>query len=325
MIEAYYYLAAYTAAKAAGFSPSEACTIARSARCALSADHLGISGLIPALEYLPGDQEAAVSLADPGKLEDPSVAAGLALICSPSGTLAVRTVGWARKRYSGKEASRLQSVGIVLCVLANAQLHQGFTGFSDGTINAAADIKTARPLPREKLRAVLRGVLQGEALETLADMEAYEPSEAPASYLGAAQLSGLDQQPGALYCYQSPWRTNPTVECAGPLRFAKVYLMMRSVLPYVRTGKKSGILSTTEDLIDLACFLAEAPEDEGDFTSMWWRRFSWCEKGPEYAGPTYDKDRQFINEFGGRLTAYRDFALNEHAALGQAMGAAKEG
>ncbi len=323
MIGAYYYLAAYTAAIAAGFSPAHAYTIARSARYALSADQFGISDLSLALEYLPEDRKETAFLADPVKQDNPSMD-GLALVCGPSGTLAGRAVGWARDCQNGREASRLQCTGIVLCALANTRLHQGFTGLSDEAVNTAADIKIAKTVSQKTLRTVLKSLLEGKALESLVEMEAYTPSQAPDSYLGTAQLSGLDRQPGALYSYQSSWRANPTVDCAGPLRFAKVYMTMRSVLPYIRNGKNPGILTGTEDLIDLACFLANAPEDEADFTSMWWQNFGWCNKGPDYCEPDYSKDRQFINDFGRHLTVYRDFVFSEYAKLEQAETTAME-
>lgn len=329
MAEHFYYLAAYTASVAAGLSPGDAAQIARAACCAerltaggASAEKVQSPGVVPALQYPPGDRRSAMAQANPEILSGAGAAlqAALFLVCGPDGSLPGLIADWARAQYrpdSAHPAVR-QSVGIALHALGSAFLHQGFSGVSNEVVNAAASVMTAKPVSPETLQKLLPQCAS-QPLETLFELESYTPEEPPVSFLGCGQLGTLCDSPARIYTYQSPWRSVPTVSCVNPLRFAAAYLQMRDTLPYI-CGKTDDFQvfdasQQSDRLTDLACFFARIPTDSA-LPDAWKRHFSWCRHWPEIpTPPDCGADQVYFNSFSLRLLAFRDSLWDACPAL----------
>lgn len=329
MAEHFYYLAAYTASVAAGLSPGDAAQIARAACCAerltaggASAEKVQSPGVVPALQYPPGDRRSAMAQANPEILSGAGAAlqAALFLVCGPDGSLPGLIADWARAQYrpdSAHPAVR-QSVGIALHALGSAFLHQGFSGVSNEVVNAAASVMTAKPVSPETLQKLLPQCAS-QPLETLFELESYTPEEPPVSFLGCGQLGTLCDSPARIYTYQSPWRSVPTVSCVNPLRFAAAYLQMRDTLPYI-CGKTDDFQvfdasQQSDQLTDLACFFARIPTDSA-LPDAWKRHFSWCRHWPEIpTPPDCGADQVYFNSFSLRLLAFRDSLWDACPAL----------
>ncbi len=307
MIGIFIYLTAYTIAMAVGYTQADAEAIARTVRCAQE-DARDIKELYQALRYLPGEPEAAIAAAAPSQAEDPAAARHIALVCSPSGETMEKIVDWAARSWALGEPGRQQAAGIVLCALANAILHQDFCGLESQSVNGASSIMKAKPMSAKELREVLQGIREGRPLEELAELEPYTP-EPSSSYLGCAQLGGLEEQAGELWTYQSPWKSTPTVTCAGPLRFAQIYLGMRAVLARIRSGETNSILDSAENPVDLAVSFAQAPWEEKAFTQWWWSRYDWCEVQCKFKAPAGSEDMEFLSAYSLCLLDYRDLVL----------------
>ena len=317
MAEYFYYLAAYPASVAAGLSTGDAAQIARAACCAErltaggdSAEKIQSPGIMPALQYLPGDSRGTMAQANPEILSSAGAAvqAALSLVCGPDGSLSGLTADWARAQYRPDAAQTAvrQSVGIALHSLGSAFLHQGFSGVSNEAVNAAAAVMTAKPVSPEELQKLLPQCAS-QPLETLFALEPYIPEEPPVSFLGCEQLGALCDSPARIYTYQSPWRSIPTVSCVNPLRFAAAYLQMREVLPYIcgktDTFQVFDASQQSDQLTDLACFFAQIPTDSA-LPDAWKRHFSWCRHWPEI--PTPPDCGTYLNSFTLRLLAFRD-------------------
>lgn len=170
MISSFYYLAAYTAAVAAGFSLGDSAAIARAARytenCAgLTAPADGGAPEPPlnqllelgVFHYLPGDVEDILPGVNPAFFEGPDAASApmLALVCRPDGRLYTAAMEYAFRGMTSDRLTHeaaLQRTGIVCHILAAAHLHQGFAGFSSPVINGVSGVMTAvlPPLARNR-------------------------------------------------------------------------------------------------------------------------------------------------------------------------------
>lgn len=320
MAEYFYYLAAYTASVAAGLSTGDAAQIARAACCAerltaggASAENVQSPGIVPALQYLPGDSRSTIAQANPEIVSGAgaTLLAALSLVCVPDGNLPGLIADWARSQYrpDATQTAVRQSVGIALHSLGSAFLHQGFSGVSNEVVNAVSAVMTAKPVSPEELQKLLPQCAS-QPLETLFALEPYIPEEPPVSFLGCEQLGVLCDSPARIYTYQSPWRSIPTVSCVNPLRFAASYLQMRDALPYI-CGKTDAFQvfdasQQSDQLTDLACFFAQVPTDSA-LPDAWKRHFSWCHHWPEIpTPPNCGAGQAYLNSFTLRLLAFRD-------------------
>lgn len=320
----FYYLAAYTAAVAAGFSVKDSREVARAACYADSytaeempaGSQAGLPpGMLSALSYLPDDPGRISAAANPEALSaasaDPELPCALFLLCGTDEKLLGHAVEWARKRWQSNEAYTAiwQSAGIALHALGSAFLHQGFSGIANKTVNAATAVMTARPVSPKRMRELLRQSASQPA-EALFEWMPYVPEHAPDSFAGCGQLGKLPASPGRIYSYQSPWRTVAAVFCVNPYRYADAYLAMKEALLCIRgeheNFKCPDALSQSEERIELACFFADVPSDE-ELRDAWRRHFTWCRLFPEdYMAPAYDTERSYANNFGIQALAFRD-------------------
>lgn len=318
----FYYLAAYTAAAAAGFSEADGMEFARAARYAQDCIEARIQpqsmaagpaerGFWAALHYLPGDPRKASADVNPAFAETAGrqFLLELPLVCGPDGELAREVVERMRRQWNSEYACTpmWQSIGISLHALGSACLHQGFAGIPSERVNAAAGIARAGRISEETLREILPQAAQVPLAELL-ELEPYVPQPRPESFLGCGQLGELMDGPSQMFVYQSPWRTVPAVSVLNPVRFARAYLAMKNALIYVRTGDQvpDQPLSCPE-LTGLACFFNTVSGDQ-DLEELWRQHFAWC-RGPseDYEAPAYDTDRNYVNSFDAQVLAYRDF------------------
>lgn len=331
MTENFYYLGAYTAAKAAGFTADDALAVAQAARFAerYTADgpkeHEGSPaekaespGMMSALHYLPGDPELALKQMDPKGLSSPELVNTVSLMSLPGGRLSRYAAQWAREYWQdGGEPRKIrQFTGIVLHALADAYLHQGFAGAGSAAVNDAAGILTAMPLPPGDRKRLLTQYLS-QPTGDLFQMEPYVPEEPPAPSPGCGQLGALPGIPSQIFAYQSPWRASPTVVCVNPFRFAGAYLVMKDALLYIygETPDFAAFSGSSPDLLELALFFSGVSSDSG-LPEAWHRQFRWCGPVPrDYWEPVWETDGIYIDSFETQLLAFRDLVWEQSPEL----------
>lgn len=334
MISSFYYLAAYTAAVAAGFSQRDSAAIARAARytedCAgLTAPAGGgepESPLDQLLElgvfhYLPGDVEDILAGVNPAFYEGPQAASApmLALVCRPDGRLCTAAVEYASRGMTSGELSGeavLQRIGIVCHILAAAHLHQGFTGFTSPVINGVSGVMAADPAPVRDREKLLRA--QTEPLETLFSMKPVEPAPDPAAgAAGCEQVEALVDSPASIFSYQSAWAAAP-VSCVNPLRYAGAYYCLKTALIYLRQ-RAAGVdpapfRTSEEDLLNAAVFFSGITGDNL-LNRRWLSFFKWLERLPSYEPPAQETDVSFLNSFQYQVLQIRDWLWQESPVL----------
>lgn len=233
MISSFYYLAAYTAAVAAGFSQRDSAGIARAAR--YTEDCAGLTApagggpespvdqllALGVFHYLPGDMEKILPGVNPAFFEGPEAASApmLALVCRPDSRLYTAAIEYARRGMTSgglSQEAALQRTGIVCHILAAAHLHQGFAGFSSPVVNGVSGVMTAAmpALAQNRRQLLLRA--RTEPLETLFPMKPMEPAPDPAAgAAGCEQVEALADCPASIFSYQSAWAAAP-VSCVNP-------------------------------------------------------------------------------------------------------------
>lgn len=332
MISSFYYLAAYTAAVAAGFSRRDSASIARAARytedCAgltAPADGGGPESPVRQLlelgvfHYLPGDAAKILPGVDPAFLEGPGAASAplLALVCLPDGGLCTAAVEYA---YSGMTCgaltgeAALQRIGIVCHILAAAHLHQGFAGFTSPVINGVSGVMAADPAPVRDREKLLRA--KTEPLETLFSMKPVPPDPA-AGTTGCEQVGALVDCPAGIFSCQPVWAAAP-VSCVNPLRYAGAYYRLKAALVYLRQ-RAAGVdpappRTDEKDLLDAAVFFSGITGDDL-LNRRWLSFFDWLECLPSYEPPTLETDVSFLNSFQYQALQTRDRLWEESPVL----------
>lgn len=335
MISSFYYLAAYTAAVAAGFSQRDSAGIARAARytedCAgLTAPAGGGSEspvdqllTLGVFHYLPGDVEDILPGVNPAFLEGPQAASApmLALVCRPDSRLCTAATAYACEGMTSGGLSReaaLQRTGIVCHILAAAHLHQGFAGFSCPVVNGVSGVMTAAmpALAQNRRELLLRA--RTEPLETLFPMKPLEPAPDPAAgAAGCQQVGALVDCPAGIFSYQSAWAAAP-VSCVNPLRYAEAYFSLRTALVDLRRRAAGLDLPLPqvdeEDLLDAAAFFSEITDDDR-LNRRWLSFFKWLHRLPAYEPPTRETDAPFFKSFQYQALQAREWLWQESPVL----------
>lgn len=333
MISSFYYLAAYTAAAAAGFSRKDSAAIARAARytedCAGLTAPAGGGGPespvnqlmeLGVFHYLPGDEKDILSGVDPAFLEGPGAASApmLALVCLPDGGLCAAAVEHACRGMTSGELSDeavLQRIGIVCHILAAAHLHQGFAGFTCPVLNGVSGVMAADPAPVRDREKLLRA--RTEPLETLFSMRSVPPDPA-AGTAGCQQVQALADCPAGIFSYQSAWAMPARVSCVNPLRYAGAYLRLKSVLVYLRqraAGLEPALLQANEEeLLDAAVFFSGIT-GEDLLNRKWLSFFGWLHSMPSYEPPGEEQDVYYIRDFQAQALQTRDWLCRHSPAL----------
>lgn len=335
MISSFYYLAAYTAAVAAGFSQRDSAGIARAAR--YTEDCAGLTApagggpespvdqllALGVFHYLPGDMEKILPGVNPAFFEGPEAASApmLALVCRPDSRLYTAAIEYAcRGMTSGglSQEAALQRTGIVCHILAAAHLHQGFAGFSSPVVNGVSGVMTAAmpALAQNRRQLLLRA--RTEPLETLFPMKPTEPAPDPAAgTAGCEQVEALADCPASIFSYQSAWAAAP-VSCVNPLRYAEAYFGLKAALVYLRrraAGLELPLPQTDEeDLLDAAAFFSEITGDE-QLNRRWLSFFKWLHRLPLYEPPAPETDAPFLKSFQYQALQTREWLWRESPVL----------
>lgn len=332
MISGFYYLAAYTAAAAAGFSQRDSAAIARAARytedCAgLTAPAGGGEPESPVhqlmelgvFHYLPGDIEDILPGVNPAFFEGPQAASApmLALVCRPDGRLCTAAVECAFRGMTSGELSGeavLQRIGIVCHILAAAHLHQGFAGFTCPVLNGVSGAAAADPAPVRDREKLLRA--RTEPLETLFSMKSVPPDPA-AGTAGCQQVEALADCPAGIFSYQSAWAAAP-VSCVNPLRYAEAYFRLKSVLVCLRqraAGLEPALFQANEEeLLDAAVFFSGIT-GEDLLNRKWLSFFKWLRHMPSYEPPGEERDVYYIRDFQAQVLQTREWLWQESPVL----------
>lgn len=346
MISSFYYLAAYTAAVAAGFSERDSAVIARAARytedCAgLTAPAGGKTQESPLdqllelgiFHYLPGDEKDIMPGVDPVFLEGPGAASApmLAMVCLPDGALGAAAEEYACGGMVSGELSdeaALQRTGIVCHILASAQLHRGFVGFACPAINGVSGVMAADPVPVRDREKLLRA--RTEPLETLFSMKPVSPDPA-AGATGCEQVKALVDCPASIFSYQSAWAMPARVSCVNPLRYAGAYYRLKAALIRLRqraAGLEPALFREDgEDLLNAAVFFGGITGDDM-LNRRWLSFFKWLEYLPPYEPPARETDALFLNSFQYQALQIREWLWRKSPVLSaceEALSAGGEG
>ena len=333
MISSFYYLAAYTAAVAAGFSERDSAGIARAARytedcIGLTAPASGGGSNSPVdqlmelgiFHYLPGDEKDIMSGVNPAFLEGPGAASApmLAMICLPDGKLCAAAVEHAYRGMTSGELSDeavLQRIGIVCHILAAAHLHQGFAGFTCPAINGVSGVMAADPAPIQDHEKLLRA--QTEPLETLFSMKPVSP-DPTAGTTGCEQVQALVDCPAGIFSYQSAWAMPTQVSCINPLRYAGAYYHLKAALVCLRqraAGLEPAIFrANEEDLLNAAVFFSGITGNDL-LNRRWLSFFKWLRRLPSYDPPGEDQNVYYIRDFQAQVLQTRDWICQNSPAL----------
>lgn len=350
MISSFYYLAAYTAAVAAGFSKTDSAAIARAARyteeCAgftapaadptLPEDPTAQLLKLAVFHYLPGDAQEILQEVNPAFLSGPNAAYApvLSLICRPGGALYRQVIDSVLSALVSKRVSPeqiFQRIGLMCHILTDTYLHQGFAGMDCAPVNGvSAILAAAAPLPYENRRQLLERS-QTEPLETLLTMTPVTPDPA-AGTTGCGQVEALADCPAAVFSYQSPWAKEPLAACVNPLRCADAYLSLKSTLAYLRSSAagQSVSLSGVDERqhLDISAFFGGIT-NEDQLNREWPLFFGWLGPLPTYLPPNSTDDASYLRGFERQALNLRETVwkasplLRAYAAVLEA-GAAPE-
>lgn len=335
MISSFYYLAAYTAAAAAGFSERDSAAIARAARytedCAgLTAPEDGggpespLSQLLElaVFHYLPGNAEDILRGVNAAFYEGPGAASApmLPLVCRPDGRLYAAAAEYACKGMASgglSEEAALQRAGIVCHILAAAHLHQGFIGLACPAINGVTGVAAAAVPPPGQNRRELLLRARTEPLEAVYSMQPKEPDPA-AGTTGCGQVKALADCPAGIFSYHSAWAMPALVSCVNPIRYAEAYFSLKTALACMRS-RAAGLEPTPpqndeESLLDAAMFFSEITGD-GQLNRRWLSFFKWLRRLPPYAPPKMETDAPYLKSFQYQALQTRDWLWQESPFL----------
>lgn len=308
MTDGFYYLAAYTASAAAGFTQRDAAEIARAAR--YTEDCQGFTtpkegepgdGLLQVVfHYLPGDAQDILEQVRPDFFNEagPLSAAALRLVCRPGGLLLDHLASFAKKGWLEllAEEPKHQRLGIAAHMVLDACLHLGFAGVDDPMVNGAAGILSAASTPPEGRRALL----ERTRTEPLAEIFQMQPAavEPQAGTMGCEQVRTLVEAPSAIFTYESPWRREPVVSCVNPIRYAGAYLILKAFFQYIRESRKEWTVEEADEdaVLDLAVFFSGLP-DERTMEAEWPLYFGWLSAPPPYEEPRSPDEEPYLRHF----------------------------
>lgn len=325
MTDGFYYLAAYTAAAAAGFPLKDAAGIARAARYAEDCqgfttpkEQSGGELLQVIFHYLPGDIPDILEQTRPDFFSEaePQSAAALRLVCRPGGLLLNHAAGHARKGWRDllSEEQKRQRLGITAHIMLDACLHLGFAGVDDAAVNGAAGILAAAPTPPEGRRELLERT-RTEPLAAVFQMET-AAAEPQAGAMGCGQVRTLAGTPSAIFTYESPWRREPLVSCVNPIRYASAYLILKAMFQYIRGTRKDWAVEETDEdaILDLAVFFSGLP-DEGTLEAEWPLYFNWLPAPPPYEEPQMPQEEPYLRHFKYQALELRTLITDACPAL----------
>lgn len=335
MISSFYYLAAYTAAAAAGFSERDSAAIARAARytedCAgLTAPAAGggresrLSQLLElaVFHYLPGNAEDILRSVNPAFYEGPGAASApfLPLVCRPDGRLYAAAAEYACEGMASgglSEEAALQRVGIVCHILAAAHLNRGFAGLACPAINSAgAVMEAAAPPPGQNPRELLLRA-RTEPLEAVYAMKPAVP-DPEAGSTGCDSVKKLADCPAGIFSYESPWAMPALVSCVNPIRCAEAYFGLKAVLARVRS-RAAGLepappQQDEESLLNAAVFFSGIAGGN-QLSRRWPSFFRWLRRLPSYKPPGEETDASYLRSFRYQALQTRERLWQENPFL----------
>lgn len=308
MIAGFYYLAAYTAAAAVGFSEKDCAGLAWAARYTGNCTGVTIpeqTGADPDLlravfHYLPGDAKQIQNQVRSGLSaeEGSRLPAALRLVCMPGGTLMDAVIQCAEQARTEllSEEQKHQRLGIVAHIILDACLHQGFAGVNDDLVNGATELKSAGTVEPERRRQLLERT-QTEALAEVFQMKSVS-QEPPVAAVGCGQVEPLINSPSAIFSYSSEWQKDLPVSCIMPIRCAGAYFVLRKVFQYIKDPRINwkSIHTDETSVLDLAAVLMGIPTEKALLVE-WGEYFSWLGKDLSEQNPPPGSREKYLQNF----------------------------